>query len=219
MYGLVLNTRRPIFSDMRVREAILQLFDFEWINHNYFFDLYTRTASYFDGCELSAHGVAADSRERALLAPFPGSVRGDIMDGKWSPPVTDGSGRDRESLRQAFALFAAAGYDIKGTVLTQSHERTAVQFRNIDHDARPGAACARVQPQSQARGHRRARAQCRRDAIRTPQNQFRFRHDGIPMGAVALARQRTKLLLGIGRGGRSKAAAITWASNPRRSTR
>src|SRR6185437_2808678 len=57
MHGLVFNTRRPIFADVRVREAILQLFDFEWINHTYFFNLYRRTASYFDGCDLSAHGV------------------------------------------------------------------------------------------------------------------------------------------------------------------
>jgi peptide/nickel transport system substrate-binding protein len=128
MYGLVFNTRRPMFSDVRVREALLQLFDFEWINHNYFFDLYTRTASYFDGCELSAHGAPADDRERALLAPFPGSVRSDIMDGKWSPPVTDGSGRDHASLRRAFALFAAAGYDIKGSELVNRATRRPFGF-------------------------------------------------------------------------------------------
>ena len=120
MQGLVFNTRRPIFADIRVREAILQLFDFEWVNHNYFFDLYKRTASYFDGCELSAHGVPADARERELLAPFPGAVRADIMDGTWSPPVTDGSGRDRETLRRAFALFKSAGYELKGTQLIQT---------------------------------------------------------------------------------------------------
>jgi peptide/nickel transport system substrate-binding protein len=120
MDGLVFNTRRPIFSDVRVREAILHLFDFEWINHTYFFDLYKRTASYFDGCDLSAHGVAADERERALLAPFPGVVRADIMEGTWAPPVTDGSGRDRAGLRQAFALFAAAGYALKGTQLVHT---------------------------------------------------------------------------------------------------
>ena len=68
MQGLVFNTRRPVFADIRVREAILHLFDFEWVNHNYFFDLYKRTASYFDGCDLSAHGVPANSRERKLLA-------------------------------------------------------------------------------------------------------------------------------------------------------
>ncbi len=148
MQGLVFNTRRPMFADARVREAILQLFDFEWLNHNYFFNLYKRTASYFDDCELSAHGVAAIARERELLAPFPDVVRADIMDGKWSPPVTDGSGRDRTTLRRAFALFKEAGYELKGTQLlhaatgrpltfeilttTRDQERLALAFvRNL----------------------------------------------------------------------------------------
>ena len=128
MQGLVFNTRRSIFSDIRVREAILQLFDFEWINHNYFFDLYKRTASYFDGCELSAHGVPADARERELLAPFPGGVRADIMDGSWSPPVTDGSGRDRTTLKRAFALLKAAGYELKGTQLVNAGSGRPLTF-------------------------------------------------------------------------------------------
>jgi peptide/nickel transport system substrate-binding protein len=119
MYGLVFNTRRPIFSDVRVREAILQLFDFEWIDHNFFFDQYRRTASYFDDSELSAHGRAADERERTLLKPFSDVVRADVMEGTWSPPVTDGSGRDRSTLRHALALFAAAGYELKGTDLVE----------------------------------------------------------------------------------------------------
>ncbi len=85
-----------------------------------FLDLYQRTASYFDGCDLSAHGVAANARERELLAPFPGVMRADIMDGTWKPPVTDGSGRDRAGLRKAFALFAAAGYALKGTQLVHT---------------------------------------------------------------------------------------------------
>jgi peptide/nickel transport system substrate-binding protein len=118
MQGLVMNTRRPVFADVRVREAILHLFDFEWINHTYFFDLYERTASYFDGCELSAHKRPATARERELLEPFPDAVRADIMEGQWSPPTSDGSGRDRDALRRAFALFGQAGYAIKGTTLT-----------------------------------------------------------------------------------------------------
>jgi peptide/nickel transport system substrate-binding protein len=117
MRGLVFNTRRPMFADVRVREALLQLFDFEWINHTYFFDLYKRTASYFDGCDLSAHGRPADARERELLKPFPGVVRADIMEGKWLPPATDGAGRDRAGLRRAFALFKQAGYELQGTRL------------------------------------------------------------------------------------------------------
>jgi peptide/nickel transport system substrate-binding protein len=128
MQGLVFNTRRAIFSDIRVREAILQLFDFEWINRTYFFSLYQRTASYFDGCDLSAHGVSANARERELLAPFSGAVRADIMDGTWSPPVTDGSGHDRTILRRAFALFKMAGYELKGTQLLHAATGRQLSF-------------------------------------------------------------------------------------------
>jgi peptide/nickel transport system substrate-binding protein len=115
--GLVFNTRRPMFSDVRVREAIGLLFDFEWLNHNFFFDKYERSASYFEGSELSARGRPADVRERALLAPFPGAVRADILDGKWQPAVSDGSGRDRAALQRALMLLKAAGYELDGTVL------------------------------------------------------------------------------------------------------
>ena len=127
MVGLVFNTRRPMFADVRVREALLQLFDFEWINHNFFFNLYKRTASYFDGCDLSAHGVPANARERELLKAFPGAVRADIMAGTWAPPKTDGSGRDRAGLRRAFALFKQAGYALQGTRARPSRQRPAVR--------------------------------------------------------------------------------------------
>ena len=113
----VFNTRRAVFSDIRVREAISLLFDFEWINHGYFFDLYRRSASFFDDSELSSHGRPADQRERALLAPFADAVRADVLDGTWSPPVSDGSGRDRATLKRALDLLAAAGYELRGTEL------------------------------------------------------------------------------------------------------
>jgi peptide/nickel transport system substrate-binding protein len=110
----VFNTRRPLLADIRVREAISLLFDFEWINHNLFFDLLRRSASYFEGSELSANGRPADARERELLAPFPGAVRPDVLDGTWSPPVSDGSGRDRTILKRALDLLSEAGFELKG---------------------------------------------------------------------------------------------------------
>ncbi|MDE2374896.1 MAG: ABC transporter substrate-binding protein [Hyphomicrobiales bacterium] len=115
--NFVFNTRRAIFADIRVRQAIALLFDAEWVNRNFFFGLYRRSASFFDGSELSAFHRSADARERALLAPFRGAVRADVLDGTWSPPTSDGSGRDRKSLRQALTLLAAAGYELKGTEL------------------------------------------------------------------------------------------------------
>jgi peptide/nickel transport system substrate-binding protein len=118
--AFVFNTRRPIFADVRVREALGLLLDFQWLNRNFFFGRYQRSASYFEGSELSARGRPADARERALLAPFPRAVRADIMNGTWQPPVTDGSGRDRSTLKRALTLLRSAGYELSGTVL-RSH--------------------------------------------------------------------------------------------------
>src|SRR5690606_19531012 len=100
MYGFVMNTRRAVFADRAVRHALAGLFDFEWANRNLFDNAYRRTLSYYDGSELSSHGIAASGDERALLAAFPDAVLPAIMDGSWSPPVSDGSGRDRDFLRK-----------------------------------------------------------------------------------------------------------------------
>jgi peptide/nickel transport system substrate-binding protein len=144
MLGFAFNMRRPIFADVRVREAISLLFDFEWINKTFFYEQYRRSASYFSGSELSAYHRPADARERALLAPFPDSVRSDVLEGTWSPPVSDGSGHDRAILRRALALLTAAGYELAGSKLrerasgrpltfeilvdTKDQERVAVAF-------------------------------------------------------------------------------------------
>ncbi len=88
MFAFVFNTRRPIFADIRVREAIASLFDFEWINRSLYYGRYQRTGSYFEGSELSARGRPADARERALLAPFPDAVRPDPLPG--GAPARDG---------------------------------------------------------------------------------------------------------------------------------
>ncbi len=117
MLAFVFNTRRPVFADVRVREAITLLFDFEWLNKNFFYGLYRRTASFYEGSELSARGLPADATERALLAPFPDAVRPDVRNGTYEPPVTDGSGRDRRSLALALAHLHDAGYELSGAVL------------------------------------------------------------------------------------------------------
>jgi peptide/nickel transport system substrate-binding protein len=125
---LVFNTRRPMFSDVRVRQALTLLFDFEWINQNYFFGLYGRTASYFAGSELSAYGRPADDRERALLKPYGSQIPADILDGSYRLPVSDGSGRDRDTLRRALTLLSQAGYDLDGTVLRHRTTKAPLTF-------------------------------------------------------------------------------------------
>jgi len=125
---LVFNTRRPIFSDIRVRQALTLLFDFEWINRNYFFGLYARSASFFAGSELSAYALPADEREREWLKPHVSHIQSDILDGSYRLPVSDGSGRDRTALRNALTLLSAAGYDLDGTVLRHRETKTPLTF-------------------------------------------------------------------------------------------
>lgn len=114
MNALVFNTRRPIFADRRVREALTLLFDFEWINKNLYHGLYQRSQSYFDRSELSSHGRPADAREKELLAAFPDAVIPEAMDGTLALPQSDGSGRDRDMRRRAVDLLKQAGYELGG---------------------------------------------------------------------------------------------------------
>jgi peptide/nickel transport system substrate-binding protein len=125
---LVFNTRRPMFADIRVRQALTQLFDFEWINRNYFFGLYARSAGFFAGSELSAYRRAADASERELLKPYAAHIPPDILDGSYRLPVSDGSGRDRTTLRGALNLLSQAGYDLDGTVLRERATRAPFTF-------------------------------------------------------------------------------------------
>jgi peptide/nickel transport system substrate-binding protein len=131
MLGFVFNTRRPVFADVRVREAISLLFDFEWINKNFFYGQYRRSPSYFAGSELSAYQRPADARERALIAPFPGSVRPDVLDGTYTLPTSDGSGRDRAILRRALALLTAAGYQLSGGELRERTTGRPLSFEIV----------------------------------------------------------------------------------------
>jgi len=112
MYGFVFNTRKKLFDDVRVRQALTMLFDFEWANRSLYDNTYKRTHSFWDGSDLSSYGKPADAREREILAPYPDAVLPEIMDGTWTLPVTDGSGRDRKIQRAALTLLQGAGYKI-----------------------------------------------------------------------------------------------------------
>ena len=125
---LVFNTRHAAFADVRVRRALSLLFDFEWINRNYFFGLYRRSGGYFAGSELSAYGRPADAAERELLKPFAARMPADIMDGSYRLPVTDGSGHDRTTLRAALGMLAEAGYGLDGTLLRHLTTKEPLAF-------------------------------------------------------------------------------------------
>ena len=110
--GWLFNTRRPQFRDRRVREALGQVFDFQWMNKTLFFGAYERTTSYFGNTAQEATGLP-DAGERALLGPFAGSLPPAVLSEPFKLAVTDGSGNNREGLRRALGLLAEAGWTIK----------------------------------------------------------------------------------------------------------
>ena len=132
--GFVFNTRRPLFQDIRLREALGMMFDFEWVNANLYSGLYTRTKSFFDESELSSSGRPASDAERKLLARFPGAVREDILEGRWRPPVNDGTGRDREMAKRALALLESAGYHVDGDALKKDGEPVSFEIMVKDRN-------------------------------------------------------------------------------------
>jgi peptide/nickel transport system substrate-binding protein len=128
MTGLVFNTRRTVFKDARVREALIYLFDFEWINRTLYAGLYSRTQSYFERSILASAGRPADAHERELLAPFAGAVKPAIMEGTYRFPSTDGSGRSRENQEKAFRLLQEAGYELRGGKLVNAANGLQLEF-------------------------------------------------------------------------------------------
>ena len=111
--GFALNTRRKIFEDARVREALILAFDFEWANANLFSNLYQRTYGYYGGSELSSRGKAIDEAEKAVLGAAAANLRADFQDGSYALPVSDGSGHDRKQLKKAVDLLASAGWTVR----------------------------------------------------------------------------------------------------------
>ncbi|MCH9807732.1 MAG: extracellular solute-binding protein [Alphaproteobacteria bacterium] len=128
MNALAFNTRRPIFQDPRVRRALIQLFDFTWINKNLYHGLYERTQSYFDRSELSSVGRPASERERDLLKPYADAVAPAVMEGKATLPKTDGTGRNRKIWRQALSLLKQAGYELKDGKLIDANTGRQLEF-------------------------------------------------------------------------------------------
>ncbi len=118
--GFSMNTRRPLFQDNRVRQALWLAMDFEWMNRQLFFNLYTRSPSYFSNTELAATGVPGE-RElkvlRELKAEFGNKLPAEIFDEIPAPPTTTPPHSLRDNLRQARELLAQAGWTYRDGAL------------------------------------------------------------------------------------------------------
>ena len=126
--GWFINTRREKFKDRRLREALIDAFDFEWTNKNIMYGSYDRTQSVFENSPMKAKG-RPDAAELALLEPFRGKVPDEVFGEPYVPPVTDGSGQDRRSLRMAAQLLTEAGCGLRdGKRVLPNGEPVTIEF-------------------------------------------------------------------------------------------
>ena len=110
--GFVMNMRNPIFQDWRVREAMIQVFNYEYINETINGGVQPRITSYFSNSVLGMSNGPAEGRVLELLQPFADDLLPGALNG-YSPPTSDGTERNRPATAKALELMDAAGWSIQ----------------------------------------------------------------------------------------------------------
>ena len=111
--GLFMNTRRATFADVKTREALGLMFDFEWTNRALFSDAYKRATSYYPNSEFTASGLPV-GHEWLMLKPYKDQLPARLFTEPFTLPQTDGRGIPRETMRKALALLTDAGWKLNG---------------------------------------------------------------------------------------------------------
>lgn len=136
MQGFVMNLRRPLFADVRVRKALSLALDFEWMNRQLFFGQYTRLNSYYTDTELAAidtPGSLPGPDELKLLEPLRGQLLPEVFQPLQPPASTAPPASLRDNLRQARELLAQAGWTYRNGALRNAKGEPFV-FEMLDNN-------------------------------------------------------------------------------------
>ncbi len=134
MQCFVMNQRRPLFADRRVRYALAHAFDFEWTNQHLFYGLYRRTDSFFENSTLQAEGPPSEA-ELKLLEPLREHLWPEVFTRDYAPPSTAGQGGLRRNLHKALQLLREAGWSVKDGVLRNQADGEPFTFEILLHQA------------------------------------------------------------------------------------
>lgn len=129
MQAFVFNLRRPLFQDMRVRQAFNLVFNFEDMNRILFHDQYKRVDSYFSNTELASRGLP-EGAELALLTPYRDQLPASVFTTPYANPVHDSPQKEREHMREALRLLGEAGWQLA----PDGRERSKRHLRNAAGD-------------------------------------------------------------------------------------
>ena len=214
MFALVFNARRPMFEDRAVRYALSLAFDFEWVNRALLHGAYVRTNSIFDNLGARLARPAGEAAELALLEPHRDRLWPEVFETAYHAPEVEGG--LRKNLAAARRLLAKAGWEVQDGTLRRAAGWPAARLR--DPAGEPGQREDRARLRAQSRAARRRGESAYRGyrAVPVPAQRLRLRHYHLPLGHVALAGQRTGVLLGRRRSGRGRDAQLSRNQGPGR---
>lgn len=129
-YGYYMNTRRAVFKDRRVREAVTLAMDYEWMARQLFYNRYVRTRPLFGNTECEAKGLPS-ADELAVMEPLRSQLDPGVFETKTLPPRTDGDSSLRANLRKARDLLKEAGWTLQGGVLRNAQGQP-LRFEYMD---------------------------------------------------------------------------------------
>ena len=127
MNALVMNSRKEIFNNSRVRLALSYAYDHEWINKALYNNAYTRTDSYFDNSPLASSGLPSKN-ELLLLNQWKKQLPEELFIKTYKPPVSDGSGTPRQNLRIAKKILEEEGWFIENGKLMKNGKEFSFEF-------------------------------------------------------------------------------------------
>ena len=125
--GFFFNTRRDMFKDVRVREALNLLFDFEWSNQTLFNGAYQRSLSYFPNSRFGSTWPITEG-ELALLAPFKAQLPPELFTQPFKLPVNEGATSMRQNTKRALELLASAGWQMDQGILKNKASGATFKF-------------------------------------------------------------------------------------------
>lgn len=131
--GLIFNSRRPIFSDVRVRKALTLLFNFPWINKHLFYGLYNRNTSYYPNSDYAATGLPSQA-EKDILEPFKDQLPLQVLSQAFTLPEPQNEEDNRALQTQAQDLLKEAGYEIKNAVMVNTKSGKPLVFDALIFD-------------------------------------------------------------------------------------
>ena len=121
------NLRRPIFQDIRVREALVLSYDYDTNNR---YRMFHRAHSLFNNSRFAAEGLPSEGELR-LLEPFRGELPPQVFGPPYRAPSTiEGPPAVRRNLLRARDLLEQAGWklDQEGVLRNAKGERFEFEY-------------------------------------------------------------------------------------------